>query len=117
MILRDPKGKPVRPTYSNGGTWLKHVNDENALCAHFTHAITNHAPVGEYYQRFNIPDHKTHECECGCPMQTQHHIFTQCGILDTQDSNPQYVVELVGFLIDNPKVFAFGFQYVPRGGG
>ena len=36
MILRDPKGKPVRPMYSNGGTWLKHVNDDNALLKQMT---------------------------------------------------------------------------------
>ena len=117
MILRDPKEKPIRPTYSNRGTWLKHVNDDNALCAHFMCMVTNHALTGKYYRWFNIPDHETHECECSCPMQTQHHIFTQCSVLDTQDSDPRFIMELVGFLIDNPKAFSFRFQYAPWGDG
>ena len=113
LTLRDPKGKPVRPSYANGGTWLRYVNDDNALCARFTRAVLNHAPIGEYYRRFNIPGHETHECECGCPMQTRHHIFTQCGVLETQDRDPRFIRELVGFLVDNPIAFAFGFQYAP----
>jgi hypothetical protein len=113
LTLRDPKGKPVRPSYANGGTWLRYVNDDNALCARFTRVVLNHAPIGEYYRRFNIHGHDTHECECGCPMQTRHHIFTQCGVLDTQDRDPRFILELVGFLVDNPIAFAFGFQYAP----
>jgi hypothetical protein len=85
LILRDPKGKRLRPTYSNGGMWLRNVNEDNALCARFCRAILNHALTGEYYRRFNIPGHETHECECGCPMQSRHHIFTQCGVLETRD--------------------------------
>ena len=79
--------------------------------------ILNHAPMGEYYHRFNIPGHETHECECGCPMQTQHHILIQCGVLDNLDRTPHFLHEFIGFLVDNPKAFAFGFQYThPREG-
>ena len=117
MVLRDPKGKPTRPTYSNGGVWLRHVNESNALCARMCRAILNHAPTGEYYSRFRIPGHDNHECECGCPVQTRHHIFTQCGVLQTYDRDPRFVRELVWFLEDNPKAFAFGFQYAPQGDG
>ncbi|TEB20215.1 hypothetical protein FA13DRAFT_1801198 [Coprinellus micaceus] len=63
LTLCDPKGKPVRPSYANGGTWLRYVNDDNALCARFTRAVLNHAPIGEYYRRFNIHGHDTHEFE------------------------------------------------------
>jgi hypothetical protein len=113
LILRDPKGKRLRPTYSNGGMWLRNVNEDNALCARFCRAILNHAPTGQYYRRFNIPGHETHECECGCPMQSRHHIFTQCGVLETRDRDPWYIRELVGFLDENPKAFSFGFMFNP----
>ena len=113
LVLRDPKGKPLRPTYSNGGIWLHHVNEDNARCARFCRAILGHAPISEYYRRFNIPE--THECECGCPVQTRHHIFTHCGVLDTLDRAPKFARELVGFLVTNPT--AFGFANTPRGEG
>jgi hypothetical protein len=116
-VFRDPKGKPLRPTYANGGTWLRNVNEENLLCTRFMRAVLNHAPTGKYYRRFHIPGHETHECECGCPMQTWHHILTQCGVLDSLNRTPRYVRELIGYLVDNPKAFAFGFQYThPREG-
>ena len=85
LAFSDPKGKPMRPTYANGGTWLRHVNEDNVLCARVCRGILNHAPIGEYYRRFNIPGHDTHECECGCPTQTRRHIFTHCGVLETLD--------------------------------
>ena len=80
-------------------------------------AILNHAPTGEYRQRFNICNKDLHKCKCGCPMQTRHHIFTQCGVLETADQDPRYVQELVWLLEDNPKAFAFGFEYGPQGDG
>jgi hypothetical protein len=110
-VFCNPKGKPLRPTYANSGTWLWNVNKENLLCACFTRAVLNHAPTGKYYRRFHIPSHETHKCECGCPMQTRHHILTQCGVLDSLNHTPHYVRELIGYLVDNPKAFAFGFQY------
>ena len=117
MVLRDSKGKPERPTYSNGGVWLRHTNESNVLTARMCRAILNHAPTGEYYSRFRISGHDDHECECGCLVQTRHHIFTQCGVLQTYDRDPHYVRELVWFLEDNPKAFAFGFEYAPQGDG
>ena len=109
LRLRDPSGKPLRPTYSNGGTWLRWVNEENVLCARFSRAILDHAPLGSYYRRFHIPGHDTHECECGCPgpLQTRHHIFTHCGVLDTINRSPRFIRELVDYLDENPTAFAF----------
>ena len=73
--------------------------------------VLNHAPIGEYYRRFNIPGHDTHECECGHPTQTRRHIFTHCGVLETLDRIPRFLREFVGFLMENPPAFSFGFQY------
>ena len=111
LVFSDPKGKPLRPTYVNGGTWLRNVNEDNILCARFARAVLNHAPIGEYYRRFNIPGHDTHECECGHPTQTRRHIFTHCGVLETLDRIPRFLREFVGFLMENPPAFSFGFQY------
>ena len=117
LQFRDPKGKPFCPTYANSGTWLKYVNEDNGLCARVCRGILNLALTGKYYRRFNIPGHETHECECGCPMQTWHHILIQCGVLYNLDQTPRFLHEFVGFLMDNPKAFALGFQYAhPREG-
>ena len=113
LVLRDPKGKPLPPTYANGGAYLRHVNGDPRLCVRFCRAILNHAPIGEYYRRFNIPEDP--ECECGCPVQTRHHIFTSCGVLDTNYPDPKLIRELVGFLVTNPT--AFGFNRPPAGVG
>ena len=111
LAFSDPKGKPMCPTYANGGTWLRHVNEDNVLCARVCRGILNHAPIGEYYRRFNIPGHDTHECECSCPTQTRRHIFTHCGVLEMLDRVPRYYQEFIGFLTENPPAFSFGFQY------
>ncbi|KAJ3499866.1 hypothetical protein NMY22_g19466 [Coprinellus aureogranulatus] len=113
LVLRDPKGKPLPPAYANGGAYLRHVNGDPKMCARFCRAILNHAPIGEYYARFNIPEDP--ECECGCPVQTRRHIFVQCGVLTTGNRDPKYIRELVGFLVTNPT--AFGFNRPPTGVG
>ncbi|KAJ3532362.1 hypothetical protein NMY22_g7768 [Coprinellus aureogranulatus] len=56
LVLRDPKGKPLPPAYANGGAYLRHVNGDPKMCARFCRAILNHAPIGEYYLWFNIPE-------------------------------------------------------------
>ncbi|KAJ3533031.1 hypothetical protein NMY22_g7503 [Coprinellus aureogranulatus] len=97
LVLRDLKGKPLPPR----------------MCARFCRAVLNHAPIGEYYVRFNIPEDP--ECECGCPVQTRRHIFVQCGVLTTGNRDPKDIRELVGFLVTNPT--ALGFNRPPAGVG
>ena len=118
LRLREPNGKQIRPMYSNGGAYLRWVNHENTLCARYTRAILNHAPLGDYMHRFNIPGYDTHECECGCPgrQQNRHHIFTWCGVLLTNNSDPRFIQELVDYLEENPKAFAFS-SHTPIGDG
>jgi hypothetical protein len=36
LVFCNPKGKPLHPTYTNGGTWLRNINKENMLCMRFT---------------------------------------------------------------------------------
>ena len=76
------------------------VNEKNGLSTQVCRGILNHAPTGKYYCRFNIPGHETHECECGCLMQTPHHILTQCSILDNLNQTLHFLYEFIGFLMD-----------------
>ncbi|KAK1219510.1 hypothetical protein PQX77_017778, partial [Marasmius sp. AFHP31] len=56
LELNDLKGKFLRPKYTSGGTWLPYIGRTNSLTSRVIRCITNHAPVGEYYRRFHIPE-------------------------------------------------------------
>ncbi|TEB20246.1 hypothetical protein FA13DRAFT_1801164 [Coprinellus micaceus] len=45
------------------------------------------------------------------PSSPVHHIFTQCGVLESLNRTPCYVREAIGYLVDNLNAKAFGFQY------
>jgi len=49
LDLVDSDDNILEPIYSKGGTWLQHFSHSNTLCARATRAITNHAPIGEYW--------------------------------------------------------------------
>ena len=63
LTLRGKNHKPLQPSYSKGGSWLTHIGQLVTLCARATRAILNHAPIGEYRQRF-FPAECT-QCPCG----------------------------------------------------
>ena len=65
-----------QPTYLNGGTWLKPVDASHSLTARFARCVLNHAPIGAYYQRFNMDEPTT--CVCGTALETRTHILNQC---------------------------------------
>jgi hypothetical protein len=104
LELQDTKGSTLAPVYANGGTWLPSVNEDNPLCARLCRAILGHAPIGEYYRRFNIAE--DHFCTCGAAVQTRHHIFEVCPDFTT-GRTPKLLRELIGFLKSNPTAFAF----------
>ena len=93
--------------------WLQFVGDDTKLCTRMCRAILNHAPIGEYYRRFNIPEE--HSCPCGAARQSCEHIFTRCPNVDTVRHTPRLMKELVGFLQRNP--LAFGFRPPQQGVG
>jgi len=74
LKLLDDDNKPLEPTYSKGGTWLKYFEHSNFLCVRATRAIVNHAPIGEYRLRF-FP-RKDFKCPC-----SDYFIETRCHIL------------------------------------
>jgi len=45
----------IEPSYIRGGPWIKHFGHSNSLCARVMRAITNHALISEYHQRFFPP--------------------------------------------------------------
>ena len=104
LHLNDLKGKPLQPTYLNGGTWLKSVDASHSLTARFARCVLNHAPIGAYYQRFNMDEPTA--CVCGTALETRTHVLNQC---------PRYkrkgpvrrVFDLAKFLQANPLAFAF----------
>jgi len=97
-------GKPLRPTTVKGGPWLASVGDNVTLTTQLTRCLTRHAPIGEYYSRFNID--KPSRCDCGSLLQMCTHIICTCP-LHKHKSMPGLLHGLVSFLKANPSVFAF----------
>jgi len=70
LTLRGKNRKPLQPSYSKSGSWLTYFGQSVTLCARATRAILNHAPIGEYRQRF-FPAECT-QCPSGhCQVETR----------------------------------------------
>ena len=63
LKLLDDDHLPIKPNYMKGRSWLKLVSYSNSLCARATRAITNHAPIGEYYLRFFLRENFSCPCK------------------------------------------------------
>ena len=73
--------------------------------------ILGHAPIGEYFLRFNI-DEPT-KCPCGCaPIQTRRHILNNCSHSRFPYSQDWYLPTLIKFL----KRYPLSFSSPPRTG-
>jgi len=73
----DDNNKPLEPTYSKGGMWLKYFGHSDSLCARATRAIVNHTPIGEYNLSF-FPK-EDFKCPCGeYPIEMRWHILFDC---------------------------------------
>ena len=114
LTLRGKNCKPLQPSYSKGGSWLTHFGQLVTLCARATRAILNHAPIGEYRQRF-FPAECT-QCPCGhCQVETRRHIFANCSRFAHSpliDPSPS-IKDFVNFLKEHPSAFAFSSQERP----
>ena len=70
-----------------------------------TRCILAHAPIGEYYTRFNI-DEPT-ECRCG-EYQTRDHLLTTCdSCVYPIGGRIRYIGNLLSYLDENPWAFSF----------
>ena len=98
--------------YAKGGGWLPFIGESVTLCARATRAILNHAPIGEFRQRF-FPAECT-QCLCGhCQVETHRHIFANCrwfAYFPLTDLAPT-VKDFVKFLKEHPNAFAFFFFF------
>jgi len=107
LLLQNLDGGIVQPTYAKGGAWLGEVSGCLSVFTCMCQSILGHAPIGSYFQRFNIDE--SHRCECGVPLQTRDHIFVACRkhkLLHGDHRVPKYIGELWYFLDTNPKAFA-----------
>jgi len=77
LELTDDDNIPVKPTYSKSGAWLNLIGHFNTLCVQVIRAITNHAPIREYYLRFF--QRESFECPCSnYPIELRCHILHEC---------------------------------------
>ena len=107
LDLLDNDFNTIEPSYTKGGPWLKVFGHSNSLCARATRAITNHAPIGEYWLRFFPNEDFT--CPCNdYPIKSRRHILHECRRFNRywnprRDSLNHFVM----FLIANPNAFTF----------
>jgi len=70
LHLEHLDGDALKPTYINGGVWLSPVGGNLSVATRLFRCILNHAPIGSYYERFNIPEPLA--CDCGFYCQDQY---------------------------------------------
>ena len=107
LDLLDNDLNPIEPSYTKGGPWLQMFGHSNLLCAHAMRAITNHAPIGEYWLRF-FPN-SDFLCPCNnYPIESRRHILHECKRFNGY-WNPRRdtLNHFVMFLTANPNAFAF----------
>ena len=105
LALSDVYDRPLRPRApKGGGPWLEYGGRNNSLFARMCRCITGHAPIGSYYERFNIQ--AATSCPCGARLQTRFYLLSSCR-LNRWPEVPSRLFELVEYLERNPGAFAF----------
>ncbi|KDR64983.1 hypothetical protein GALMADRAFT_82438, partial [Galerina marginata CBS 339.88] len=110
------KPKPILPSTCKGGPYIRESGADAASFARMCRCILNHAPIGSYYDRFNIDE--PHGCsQCGAPRETRSHILSYCPKYE-RNSPTDRLHGLLMFLLDNPQAFSFTRQAAaPQGIG
>ncbi|CAA7268111.1 unnamed protein product [Cyclocybe aegerita] len=112
LELQQPDGRPLQPSYLNGGPWLSTFGHSITEFARVCQCITGHAPIGAYYRRFKI--NEPHGCTCGAALQSRQHILFRCR--DRYSVHyPRFLGDIAAFMKYNPT--AFGFNRDPSGVG
>ncbi|CAA7263695.1 unnamed protein product [Cyclocybe aegerita] len=110
LELQQPDGRPLQPSYLNGGPWLSYFGHSITEFACICWCITGHAPIGVYYRRFKINEH--HGCTCGAALQSRQHVLFRCH--DRYSVHyPRFLGDIALFMKYNPT--AFGFNRDPSG--
>ena len=107
LDLLDDDFNPIEPSYTKGSLWLQAFGHSNLLCTRATRAITNHAPIGEYWLRF-LPN-MDFSCPCNnYPIESRRHILHECKRFNRY-WNPRrdLLNHFIMFLITNPNAFTF----------
>ncbi|CAA7263230.1 unnamed protein product [Cyclocybe aegerita] len=112
LELQQPDGRPLQPSYLNGGPWLSTFGHSITEFTRVRWCITGHAPIGAYYRRFKI--NEPHGCTCGAALQSRQHILFRCR--DRYSVHyPRFLGDIASFMKYNPT--AFGFNRDPSGVG
>ncbi|CAA7261915.1 unnamed protein product [Cyclocybe aegerita] len=112
LELQQPDGRPLQPSYLNGGPWLSTFGHSITEFARVCRCITGHVPIGAYYHRFKI--NEPHGCTCGAALQSRQHILFRCH--DRYSVHyPRENGDIALFMKYNPT--AFGFNRDPSGVG
>jgi len=99
-------GDALKLTYINGGVWLSPVGSNLSVAVRLFRCILNHAPIGSYYERFNIPEPLA--CNCGFYCQDCDHVLLSCNKHRRKANwRPHYLKDVVDFLEENPLAFSF----------
>ncbi|KAF4622833.1 hypothetical protein D9613_001563 [Agrocybe pediades] len=108
LMLQQPDETVLEPSYINGGTWLPAAGGDLHLAVRICRCILNHAPIGAYYERFNIPERTSCTCK-DHPLETCDHILRHCGQYQRDEDGPppRYYLGLVRFLEQNEATFSF----------
>ncbi|CAA7270795.1 unnamed protein product [Cyclocybe aegerita] len=104
LELQQPDGRPLQPSYLNGGPWLSTFRHSITEFACVCQCITGHAPIGAYYRRFKI--NEPHGCTCGAALQSHQHILFRCHNRYSVHY-PRFLRDIASFMKYNPMVFGF----------
>jgi len=70
------KSATLSPTHLRGGPWMRLVQHRTMLTARLVRALTGHAPVAAYGQRFGF--NESDACACGLGSETINHVIHRC---------------------------------------
>ena len=81
LDLLDDNNNIIKPSYAKEESWLKVFSHLNSLYAYALHAITNHAPIGEYRLRFFPREKFKYLCRL-YPIKSRCYILHECGMFN-----------------------------------
>jgi len=108
LNLLDNDLNTIESLYIKEGLWIKHFGHSNLLCARAMRAITNHAPIREYYLRF-FPK-KDFSCLYSYYLiETRGYILYECRRFNNYwNLRKDTISQFISFLEFHPNAFSFG---------
>ena len=112
LDLVDRDDNILESSYCKGDTWLQFFSHSNMLCTRATRAITNHAPIEEFWLCFF--SYEDFSCLCDLyPIESRQHILHKCRRFN-EYWNPRQgsISHFIQFLERNPGVFTWWSFYL-----